>query len=191
MSVDKLVLVLRAGNTGRKGGQYGNKNAQKDLEDKAIKQFGLTNNPDEAGYVLSDGRMLDFSGRHQLSEQYQRIDNHNIPRSGPDDLYGKRSIDHRAVNTITGREYGTLDMAQFMHDAKAMRVNINGTSITAGVASDISPAQKQFIGHFPIDETAFDVMDTKGDTNYYIEPRLRRELMRAFEVAHNIHSEKQ
>ena len=34
------------------------------LEEAAISHFGVTKNPHEAGYVLRDGTMLDFSGRH-------------------------------------------------------------------------------------------------------------------------------
>ena len=31
------------------------------LTDRAVETFGVTNNPEEAGYILPGGRMLDFS----------------------------------------------------------------------------------------------------------------------------------
>jgi hypothetical protein len=34
---------------------------------EAKERFGITYNLKEAGYVLPDGSMLDFSGRHQAS----------------------------------------------------------------------------------------------------------------------------
>lgn len=33
--------------------------------EKAIRHFGLTDNPYEAGFILPDGKMLDFSGKRQ------------------------------------------------------------------------------------------------------------------------------
>lgn len=38
------------------------------LTDALIRFFGITNNPKECGYILPDGRMLDFSGRHILGK---------------------------------------------------------------------------------------------------------------------------
>ena len=53
----------------------------------AVKQakefFGLTNDFREAGYLLQDGTLLDFSGRSQGSR-----------------TYGRRTLDHREINEI-------------------------------------------------------------------------------------------
>lgn len=37
-----------------------------------VKFFGVTDNIKEAGYMLRDGRLLDFSGRHFISDPIQR-----------------------------------------------------------------------------------------------------------------------
>lgn len=52
------------------------------LAEKAIKQLGTTRNPDEAGFILRDGRMLDLSGKRD---------------GGPP---GVRYLDHREVSGI-------------------------------------------------------------------------------------------
>jgi len=58
---------------------------------KAKRFFGLTNNYNEAGYLLIDGSMLDFSGRKFGNRGYNR-----------------RDMDHREINNIG------IDMVEFM-----------------------------------------------------------------------------
>ena len=55
----------------------------------AKERFGVTNDIRECGYVLPDGSMLDFSGRHMLTK-------------GTDSshLRGRRSIDHREISDL-------------------------------------------------------------------------------------------
>ena len=55
----------------------------------AKERFGVTNDIRECGYVLPDGSMLDFSGRHMLTK-------------GTDSshLRGRRSIDHREIGDL-------------------------------------------------------------------------------------------
>lgn len=66
------------------------------VEEKAIKYFGLTNNPVDAGYLLQDGRMLDFSGVRQGA----------WPGGG-------RALDHREISEFVddldpeGKSYGS------------------------------------------------------------------------------------
>lgn len=36
------------------------------MQEKAVLHFGLTDNPLEAGYILSDGRLLKIDGEHRL-----------------------------------------------------------------------------------------------------------------------------
>lgn len=57
--------------------------------DTAKKKFGTTYDIREAGYVLPDGTMLDFSGRHELF--------------GADDsgISGRRTSDHREISSIS------------------------------------------------------------------------------------------
>lgn len=64
--------------------------------------IGITNNPKEAGYVLPNGEMLDFTGRHYASG-YEK----GKPKVGePDYLAGERSVDHREISIIYGEGIG-------------------------------------------------------------------------------------
>lgn len=76
--------------------------------DTAKRKFGETKDIREAGYVLPDGVMLDFSGRHELD-----------PGSDSSFLAGRRTTDHRAINQIS-----------FVYDE-------NGDEVDTGVSSDM------------------------------------------------------
>ena len=83
------------------------------IEDLAIQSKGLTEDLNEAGYVLEDGRLLDFSGK----------------RSGGE--YGVRWEDHREVNIPT-KEYfesPTDLMWSFMNTTGAIRIDNNSGMI--------------------------------------------------------------
>lgn len=54
----------------------------KELEENAIKKFGVTNNINEAGYIMRNGDMLDFSGKNEGGSP------------------NNRSLDHRDINKI-------------------------------------------------------------------------------------------
>lgn len=66
------------------------------LNKKAINFFGLTENENEAGYILQDGKMLDFSGRYNAVG----YENKKPKNNEPDYLKNQRSIDHREINSI-------------------------------------------------------------------------------------------
>lgn len=51
---------------------------QKDLTNKAVKEFGTTDDPKKAGYVMADGRGLDFSGG-QTGRALDHAEVSNIP----------------------------------------------------------------------------------------------------------------
>ena len=55
----------------------------KDAINQAKEFFGITNDFREAGYLLQDGTLLDFSGRSQGSR-----------------TYGRRTLDHREINEV-------------------------------------------------------------------------------------------
>lgn len=64
----------------------------------AAKQFGVTDDIMEAGYVLPDGRMLDFSGRSQMEDSYEFKNGRWVPKSGNRDYQrGVRHVDHREI----------------------------------------------------------------------------------------------
>jgi hypothetical protein len=71
---------------------------------KAIKIFGITDNPENAGYILTDGRMLDMSEA----------------RSG-------RTLDHRSIERAMGEKW-TEAMREFMNMGN-VRLECTGKTI--------------------------------------------------------------
>jgi len=82
----------------------------KNIFNKAVRLFGLTNNLNEAGYILPNGRLLDFSGKKQ---------------GGP---AGIRHLDHRDINEIINMP-DFVSMGAIRHFPEDPGVNI-GTSPT-------------------------------------------------------------
>ena len=78
---------------------------------KAKENFGTTKDPLEAGYVLPDGEMLDFSGRHEGADER--------------DIKGWRYSDHRDISQI-----GT-EMTPFI-DSGAVRIDVRNGLIELG-----------------------------------------------------------
>ena len=78
--------------------------------ESALKTFGRTYDPHEAGYILRDGKMLDFSGKNQ--------------GAGPS-ARGQRYLDHRDIWQV-GENLGTndVDMVGFMDKAQAIRTSL-------------------------------------------------------------------
>jgi hypothetical protein len=109
-----------------------------DLSNAAKQYFGTTLNKNEAGYILPDGTMLDFSGKHQASKQHHKY------------MQGERSVDHRelfgenlhngsSLDGLLESENGNDAMLEFMRKTGAMRVDFQ-----SGVASiALPPTQKQ------------------------------------------------
>ena len=61
----------------------------KKLFDATKEKFGTTNDFKEAGYILPDGTMLDFSGRHWVNKD-----------ADTSHLAGNRAVDHRAIHEV-------------------------------------------------------------------------------------------
>lgn len=111
----------------------GNEETQK-LFDAAKERFGTTRDIREAGYVLPDGTMLDFSGRHWLA-----------PGSDSSYLAGDRQVDHRDIadleyerdgNTPTGIETSMTDFIR----RGAIRIN-DGSGASINLAVKPTPEQ--------------------------------------------------
>jgi hypothetical protein len=115
---------------------------------EAISYFGTTRNLEEAGYVLPDGTLLDFSGRSEASKNdYRRDGNHWIwTGKGRDYLSNQRSMDHRevsklpSINKSSTYQSSTDAMLAFQRDAKALRIDMMSGLVSANF-SDWSPAQ--------------------------------------------------
>ena len=96
------------------------------LIDKAIAQFGLTSDPSEAGYILPDGRMLDFSGKREGGTP------------------GMRSLDHGDISILHVDDTsisGTDGMIEFMQQAGAVRFSYINSDIVASFAVKMTASQ--------------------------------------------------
>lgn len=106
------------------------------VSERAVRIFGLTDDPFEAGYILEDGSMLDFSGR--------RLG--NAPS-------GHRSEDHRAICEAWPRRQfdSTTDaMTAFMAEEGAVRVSCHsrgpaGHDVNLDFIYYVTPAQERTI----------------------------------------------
>ncbi len=87
------------------------------LGSRAVDLFGVTDNPFECGYILADGTMLDFSGRH-AEGTYERVGNSwTKPAGDRDFMQGKRFVDHGDLDDLADDRY------DFMAKTGAIRVS--------------------------------------------------------------------
>ena len=90
----------------------------------AVDYFGSTSSWNETGYITTDGKRLDFSGRHE---------------GGPD---GYRTVDHRDISDALGDGYGGEDysgaMVQFMAEG-----NIRISPESGGINLSVMPTKAQ------------------------------------------------
>lgn len=104
------------------------------LEGAAIEEFGITADPREAGFILADGRLLDFSGKGMGGEP------------------GFRAFEHVEVGRIFGMT-GEEALRKFQTGTGAVRVSVftsprGGTATTAlslEFAGPPTPAQRAAI----------------------------------------------
>lgn len=127
---------------------------QTNLGKKAAEEFGLTDSIEEAGYILDDGKMLDFSGKAE---------------GGP---AGVRYMDHRQIERIhdagydQGEVMGTrsLNMYDYMNKTGALRVSDNGNSISINFTKPLTRKQMQMLKiHGKGKEIVVDVSKPNGD----------------------------
>lgn len=101
----------------------GENEESKRIFEQAKKLFGTTRDVREAGYVLPDGSMLDFSGRHLMN-----------PGSDTSFLRGRRTTDHRDISSIAYEKDGNTktgvdtDMPDFIRRG-AIRIDDNAGNI--------------------------------------------------------------
>ena len=121
------------------------------LEDLAIQSKGLTDDLKEAGYVLADGRMLDFSGKRVGGEP------------------GVRYQDHRELNIPVKEdiEWTQLMMA-FMRETGAMRVDANTGMIDLDVLPTV-PQQRAILNIIRNNPGGWYIDLQDGDRNLALE----------------------
>ena len=87
----------------------------------AKERFGVTNDIRECGYILPDGSMLDFSGRHMVTGN-----------TDTSHLRGRRSVDHRDIGDLnwntdmTTKSGLNINMADFIRMG-AIRIHCSNT----------------------------------------------------------------
>lgn len=133
-------------------------------EMRAKEIIGVTSDPSETGYILQDGTMLDFSGRHYASG-YKA----GKPLPGqPDYLAGQRGVDHREVNIVYPEGIGgTEAMIKFEEEENAIRFGLYGNkdiNISLTNAQNITDTQWKALSKIQRDYGAtvnYDIYDSK------------------------------
>jgi len=112
------------------------KSETNDLINKAKQRYKTTENPQEAGFILNDGSMLDFSGRNEAC-------GYKDSKPTKDDyLRNQRNTDHRDIYRIMNREYSTETMDYFGKKTNAIRMTTyNKDSMSINLYG--KPSQKQ------------------------------------------------
>lgn len=109
-----------------------------DMFTMAIERFGVTNDIRECGYILPNGMMLDFTGRHTLNK-------------GTDSshLAGRRAIDHRDISDVGWSVDGNtknfdLSMEDFIR-LGAIRTHVSRTYSSINLFKKPTPQQLDII----------------------------------------------
>jgi GNAT superfamily N-acetyltransferase len=123
--------------------------------DRAIESFGLTEYKEEAGYILPDGSMLDFSGS-------------NIGGGGG------RALDHRDIGRILldDEPGGTEGMVYFMDLTGAVRMSYSGGDLMIDFAQMPTRRQKERLESlsFEVEYIYWDRTFWNSDTQEYTTP---------------------
>ena len=123
-----FVALGAAGSAGKLGKQGLSK-----LHKTAKKIFGTTDDYNEAGWILDDGKMLDFSGKAEGGTA------------------GRRAYDHRNINYVGDTELGGLDefgnigMEEFLAQGG---VRVDGAFNSVNIATMPSKAQMERLKKF-------------------------------------------
>jgi hypothetical protein len=117
-----------------------------DAFEYAKRRHGTTRSIYEAGYVLPDGTMLDFSGKSDAGGYERKPDGNFGPQSGQRDyLRDTRNSDHREIRFSESQEFGGNEaMTEFMRKG-AVRVDANSGLISIHGRQRLTSAQKGVI----------------------------------------------
>lgn len=161
------IMRSQAGAVGA-GGKAVDTNMQ--LSEDAIKHYGKTYSPSEAGYMAPTGEMLDLSGRH-----YATGYSGGRPLPGqPDYLKGSRGVDHRelpdSVYAAFPNQSNTERMRSFMNDSNMLRLQPGVGFETTFVPTDFQLMQIERMWGRSRTPLAIDVAHPKtGDTIASVE----------------------
>lgn len=94
------------------------------LLDKIVAYYGITYNFNEAGFILPDGSLLDFSGRHLSDDYVQRfLDKKWVLTdiNKVDTFLGKKNVNHNDIERFYPEFSGNFPHYSFMWEYKAIR----------------------------------------------------------------------
>jgi hypothetical protein len=118
--------------------------------------FGVTYDIREAGYVLPDGTMLDFSGRHDAPD----------PRDSYD-LKGRRTSDHRDIDKIKYISDAQTDICDFIKRG-AIRIDVHAGAINLYLKP--TKEQKEVLRRLIVKNDGYVYIDFGYDeTEHYVE----------------------
>jgi len=118
------------------------KASDSDLINKAKKFFGTTRNPKEAGYLLPDGTMLDFSGRSQMPESYDQVGTQWKIKPGKKDWrFSQRDQDHREIIRILDKKFQSPTQAMFYFMRKTGAIRMTSYGVTVVTVPTVRQAQ--------------------------------------------------
>ena len=105
---------------------HGINSTNQDMINKAIAEFELTDDFNEAGYILPNGEMLDFSGSNQGA------------------MGGSRERDHREITIVSDDlSGGTKGMDEFMDQTGSIRFSLNDKIAQVDVMHPITRDQEK------------------------------------------------
>lgn len=120
-----------------------------DWVDAAKKEFGLTTDFREAGWILPDGKMLDFSGKREGGQPFNR------------------AMDHRDIARVTERGVeGSSAMVEFASQTGSVRFSVVGTEVyidlmnTVPTDAQIKAMKRAVSGYEGI---TWDIDDARGN----------------------------
>jgi len=120
------------------------------IESNTKRYFGLTTDPREAGYIFTDGTMLDMSGKRHGGSA------------------GQRAYDHRQMNYAPKMDdySGTEGMYQFMAETGGIRLNYSGGEVNVTVPQTMTRQQANMLRRLVDGKNPLyvDVVDSQGKT---------------------------
>lgn len=128
-------------------------------EETALKDhFGVTKNPELAGYMMTDGTMLDFSGKHwgDTSSDMRQVDHRDITEL--EDMFGDMDGDEAIVAMLSGGEIrlspesGGINLAKVPTDSQKAALRRYFNHFSGAVSVDIDDADGKTIHSWYYDE---------------------------------------
>lgn len=139
-------------------------NESAELVEKAKKELGITNNPNEAGYLTTDGEYLDFSGKNQGASGGQRqLDHRDIADVYSDNQYDTAEAKHPNMGSSTA-------ILQDFIERGNIRLNGTGVEIASKPTNEQYDKLYDYLSHVQKDNgEVFIDLDTETKNRQNLE----------------------